>query len=182
VLPKKYPPAAAKPYSVHVAHDTSHDDKGRALLIDDDGHPEIVLPDHPYVNPAVLAIVEGVPVTSVVAGSSFFNPFLWDGIHAFTVQYDRQGRAESAQEWNADNLVRFAWDGNQLTAIRAYRKGADTPYYQRTITYSGAGIAGEDYSVNGRSGKIKYIYSNGKSLQQIKIENEGKEWTARVRP
>jgi len=178
VLPKKYPAAAAKPYSVHVAHD----DKGRALLIDDDKHPEIVLPDHPYVDPAVLAIVEGAPVTSVISGNSFFNPFLWDGIHAFTVQYDRQGRAESAQEWNADNLVRFSWEGTQLVAVRAYRKGSETPYYQRTISYSGPNIAGEDYSVNGRNGKIKYIYTNGKNLQQIKIENEGKEWTARPRP
>jgi hypothetical protein len=177
VLPKKYSPAAAKAYSVHIAHDA----KGRALLIDDDGHPEVVLPDHPYIDPAVLAIVEGAPVTSVISGSSFFNPFLWDGVHAFTVQYDRQGRAESAQEWNADNLVRFTWDGNQLVAVRAYRKGSDAPYYQRTIAYSGSTIAGEDYSVNGRGGKIKYIYTNGKNLQQIKIENDGKEWTARPR-
>jgi tetratricopeptide (TPR) repeat protein len=177
VLPKKYPPTAQKAYSVHIAHDA----KGRALLIDDDGHPEIVLPDHPYIDPAVLAVVEGAPVTSVISGNSFFNPFLWDGVHAFTVQYDRLGRAESAQEWNADNLVRFSWDGNQLTAIRAYRKGSDAPYYQRTITYSGSTITGEDYSANGRSGKIKYIYTNGKNLQQIKIENDGKEWTARPR-
>jgi hypothetical protein len=178
VLPKKPPPAAAKAYSVHVAHDA----KGRALLIDDDGHPEVVLPDHPYVDPAVLAVVEGGQVTSVIAGNSFFNPFLWDGVHAFTVQYDAVGRAESAQEWNADNLVRFSWEGNQLVAVRAYRKGSDAPYYQRTIRYSGSQIAGEDYSVNGRSGQIKYIYTNGKNLQQIKIENDGKEWTARPRP
>jgi tetratricopeptide (TPR) repeat protein len=177
VLPKKYPPAAVKPYSVHIAHDS----RGRALLIDDDGHPEIVLPDHPYVDPAVLAVVEGGPVTSVIAGNSFFNPFLWDGVHAFTVQYDSMGRAESAQEWNADNLVRFSWEGNQLVAIRAYRKGSDAPYYQRMIRYNGSQIAGEDYSVNGRNGQIKYIYTNGKNLQQIKIENEGKEWTARPR-
>ena len=177
MLPKPSPPAAAKPYIVHVAHD----DKGRPILIDDDKHPEVVLPDHPYVDPAVLAIVEGAPVTSVISGNSFFNPFLWDGVHAFTVRYDAQGRAESAQEWNADNLVRFSWDGNQLVAIRAYRKGSDSPYYQRTITYSGSTITGEDYQVNGRTGKIKYIYTNGKNLQQIKIENEGKEWTARPR-
>jgi hypothetical protein len=176
VLPKKPAPAAAKAYSVHVAHDA----RGRALLVDDDGHPEVVLPDHPYVDPAVLAVVEGGPVTSVVAGNSFFNPFLWDGVHAFTVQYDAVGRAESAQEWNADNTVRFSWEGNQLVAIRAYRKGSDAPYYQRTIRYAGSQIAGEDYSVNGRNGQIKYIYTNGK-LQQIKIENEGKEWIARPR-
>jgi tetratricopeptide (TPR) repeat protein len=177
ILTKRAPAASAKPYTVHVAHD----DKGRAILIDDDKHPEVVLPDHPFVDPLVLAVVEGLPVTSVVAGNSFFNPFLWDGVHSFTVTYDLYGRAESATEWNADNLVRFSWDGLQLTAIRAYRKNSDTPYYQRTITYSGPNIAGEDYSINGRPGKIKYIYTNGKILQQIKIENEGKEWIARPR-
>ncbi|MGA3188241.1 MAG: tetratricopeptide repeat protein [Bryobacteraceae bacterium] len=173
----KPPAPAAKSYSVHVAHDA----KGHALLLGDDGHPEVVLPDHPYVDPAVLAVMEGAPVTSVISGNSFFNPFLWDGVHAFTVQYDRQGRTESAQEWNADNLVRFTWEGNQLVAIRAYHKGSDAPYYQRTIAYTGSLIASEDYSVNGRPGKIKYIYTNGKNLQQVKIENEGKEWTVRPR-
>jgi tetratricopeptide (TPR) repeat protein len=166
-----------KPYRVHV----TRDDKGRVMILGDDGRPEVVLPDHPYVDPQALAIVEGAPVTWVIAGSSFFNPFLWDGIHAFNVQYDRQGRMESAQEWNADNLVRFSWEGNQLVAVRAYRKGSDAPYYQRTISYSGSTIMEEDYSVNGRAGKVKYIYA-GKNLQQVKIENEGKEWTARVRP
>lgn len=183
VLTKRSAAAAAKSYSVHVAHaHVSNNDKGQARLVDEEGHPEIVLPEHPYIDPAVLSLVEGAPVTSVIAGNSFFNPFLWDGVHAFTVTYDRQGRAETAQEWNADSLVRFTWDGNQLAAIRAYRKNSDAPYYQRTITYAGAAIAGEDYSVNGRNGKIKYIYTNGRNLQQIKIENEGKEWTARPRP
>jgi tetratricopeptide (TPR) repeat protein len=177
VLPKKSALAPAKTYSVHVAHN----DKGFARLVDDEGHPEAVLPDHPYIDPAVLSIVEGSPVTSVIAGNSFFNPFLWDGVHAFTVLYDRQGRAESAQEWNADNLVRFSWEGNQLVAVRAYRKNSETPYYQRAISYNGSIITGEDYSINGRNGKIKYIYTNGRNLQQIKIEHEGKEWIARPR-
>ncbi len=176
VLPQQSPAAPVKPYNVHVGHDV----QGHAQLIGDDGHPEIVLPDDPYVDPAVLAVVEGGPVTSVVAGNSFFNPFLWDGIHVFTVQYDGQGRAESAQEWNADNLVRFSWEGNQLTAVRAYHKGSDAPYYQRAIGYAGSAIAGEDYSVSGRPGKIRYVYANGK-LQQIRIENEGKEWIVRPR-
>jgi tetratricopeptide (TPR) repeat protein len=177
VLPKKSALAPSKTYSVHVAHNN----KGFARLVDDEEHPEAVLPDHPYIDPAILSVVEGSPVTSVIAGNSFFNPFLWDGVHAFTVQYDRQGRAESAQEWNADNLVRFSWEGNQLVAVRAYRKNSDSPYYQRTISYNSSTITGEDYSVNSRSGKIKYIYSNGKNLQQIKIEHEGKEWIARPR-
>lgn len=174
VLATPVPPAPT-PYAVHVIRD-----QGRIMLVDADGRPEVVPPDHPYVDTAVLAVVEGAPVTSVVAGNSFFNPFLWDGIHTFTVQYDSQGRAESAQEWNADNLVRFRWDGARLLSVHAFHKNSDTPYYQRTISYSGFNITGEDYSVNGRAGRIRYTYSSGK-LQQITIENEGHEWVARPR-
>ena len=156
--------------------------KDRALLIDDEEkHPEVVLPDHPYVDPSILAVLEGATVTSTVAGNSFFNPFLWDGIHAFTVHYDAQGRAESAQEWNADNLVRFTWDGLQLTAIRAYRKGSDTPYYQRTIVYAGPNIAGsgEDYAVNRRASKKSSTFiQTGRFCSKSRLR-QGKEWTAR---
>jgi hypothetical protein len=43
-------------------------------------------------------------------------------------------------------------------------------------------IVGEDYSVNGKTGKIRYSYSPAKKLQDIKIDNDGKEWIARPRP
>jgi hypothetical protein len=163
-------------FRVHV----TRDDQGHAMLIDDDERPEIVLPDHPYVDTQVLAALEGSPVTAVAAGSSFFHPFLWDGIHWFTVRYDAHGLAESAEEWNADSTVRFTWEGLRLISVRAYHKASDTPYYQRTISYSGASIAGEDWTVNGRPGHIRYLYANGQ-LQQVRIENEGKEWVARPR-
>ncbi|HVO98719.1 MAG TPA: hypothetical protein VMT15_11665 [Bryobacteraceae bacterium] len=176
VLARIPPTLPAKPYNVHV----SRDDKGHVFLIDDEQHPEVVLPDHPFVDPAVLAVAEGAPVTTVVAGNSFFNPFLWDGVHMFTVRYDREGRAESAEEWNADNTVRFRWDGLHLASIHAYHKGSETPYYQRTITYAGPNLSEEDLSVNGRAGRIRYTYANGR-LQQIRIEQDGREWTARPR-
>lgn len=168
--------SAVAPFRVQV----TRDDKGHALLTDEDKRPEIVLPDHPYVDPAVLSALEGSPVTTVAAGNSFFNPFLWDGVHWFTVRYDAQGLAESAEEWNADNTVRFTWDGLRLVAVRAYHRASETPYYQRTIGYSGASIAGEDWTVNGRPGRIRYVYAN-RQLQQIRIDNEGKEWIARPR-
>ncbi len=176
VLAKMPPAAPAKPYNVHVVRD----DKGRVELLGDEQRPEVVLPDHPYVDPAVLAVVEDAPVTTIVAGNSFFSPVLWDGIHMFTVRYDRQGRAESADEWNADNIVRFRWDGSVLTSIYAFHHGSEAPYYQRAITYAGPNIAAEDITVNGRAGRIRYTYANGK-LQQIRIEQDGREWTAHPR-
>jgi len=155
-------------------------EKGRLRSVDDDNQTEIVLPSNPSVDLNILNRLEG-PLATTVAGNSFFNPFLWDGLHYFTMQYDSLGRAESAQEWDADNLVRFSWDGQRLTAIRAYKKGTDKPYYQRNVTYSGSSITSEEFTFGGRSGHIRYIYSNAKVLQQIKIENEGKDWIARPR-
>lgn len=150
-------------------------------LLDDDNQPEAVLSGNPIVDIRVLKLLEG-SIGTTIAGNSFFNPFLWDGVHYFTVDYDEAGRAESAQEWNADNLVRFKWEGQRLTEIQAFRKGTASPYYRRTISYSGPMIVGEDYSVNGKTGKIRYSYSPAKKLQDIKIDNDGKEWIARPRP
>jgi tetratricopeptide (TPR) repeat protein len=150
-------------------------------MLDDDGQPEVVLPGNPYVDIRVLKLLEG-SLGTTIAGNSFFNPFLWDGVHYFMVDYDEAGRAETAQEWNADNLVRFKWDGQRLTEIQAFRKGSVAPYYRRTINYSGPMIIGEEFSVNGKSGRIRYSYSAAKKLQDIKIENDGKEWLAKPRP
>jgi hypothetical protein len=160
----------------HQAPDPPH-------LVDEHGLPRIVLRDSPQFNAAVLAALEG-PVATGIAGNSFFNPFLWDGLHYFTLTYDAQGRLASAREWNADNLVRFAWSADRLTGIQAFRKDSPTPYYQRSISYSGAMIAGESYTLGNKVGQIKYVYS-GKVLQQVKVEDggvhDGKTWTVRMR-
>ena len=112
------------------------------------------------------------------------NPFIWDGLHYFTLTWDKQGRLASAREWNADNLVRFTWAADRLTEVRAFHKDSPTPYYQRTISYSGAMIAGESYSQGAKTGQIKYVYS-GKVLQQVKIDDngvhDGRTWTVRLR-
>jgi len=152
-------------------------------LVDEHGLPRILLQDSPQFNPAVLAILEG-PLSTTIAGNSFFNPFIWDGLHYFSLTYDTQGRMSSAREWNADNLLRFTWSGDRLTEIRGFRKDSSTPYYQRTISYSGTMILGEVYSEGSRTGQIKYVYS-GKVLQQVKVEDggvhDGKTWTVRMR-
>jgi hypothetical protein len=152
-------------------------------LVDERGLPRILLQESPQFNPAVLTILEG-PLSTTVAGNSFFNPFIWDGLHYFSLTYDHQGRIDKAREWNADNLVRFTWSGDRLSGIRAFRKDSPTPYYERTISYSGIMITGETYSAGNRTGQIKYVYS-GKVLQQVKVEDggvhDGKTWTVRMR-
>jgi hypothetical protein len=163
---------------VRVAHDVS----GPPHVVDDRGHPRIVLEDSAGFNPAVLSILEG-PLNTAVAGNSYFNPFIWDGLHYFSLTYDSEGRMSTAREWNADNLVRFTWSGDRLTEIQAFRKDSPNPYYQRTLSYSGTILTGESYSQGGKAGQIKYVYS-GKVLQQAKVEDggvhDGKTWTVRL--
>jgi hypothetical protein len=161
----------------------SHEGPNPPHLVDEHGQPRIVLQDSQQFSTAVLTAIEG-PVSTGVAGNSFFNPFIWDGLHYFKLTYDLQGRLATAQEWNADNLVRFTWAADRLAEIRAFRKDSPTPYYQRTISYSGAMITGESYSEGNKTGQIKYVYS-GRVLQQVKVEDggvhDGKTWTVRMR-
>jgi hypothetical protein len=161
----------------------AHDAPNPPHLVDERGRPRIVLQDSSQFNPAVLAILEG-PLSTTVAGNPFFNPFIWDGLHYFSLTYDPQGRIDTAREWNADNLLRFTWSGNRLTEIRAFHKDSPSPYYLRTISYSGTMLTGESYSSGSKAGQIKYLYS-GKALQQVKVEDggvhDGKTWTIRIR-
>ena len=175
VRAKKVAKATAAP--LHVAKATA---AAPLHLADDDGEPQVVLADSPQVNPRVMALL-GLPVTTLVAGNSFFNPFLWDSIHYFSAVYDGDGRVESASEWNVDNRLTFAWDGDRLKEIRAYRRNSAEPYYTRSISYSGSQIAEEGYSGNGRGGKIRYIYKDG-GLREIRADGpDGKAWIVHPR-
>ena len=159
-----------------------HDPKMPAHLVDEQGDPRILLQDSPQFNLAVLNLLEG-PLSTTVAGNSFFNPFIWDGLHYFSLVYDGQGHIATAREWNADNVLRFTWSGDRLMEIRAFRKESPAPYYQRTISYSGTMITGESYAEGSKTGQIKYVYS-GRVLQQVKVEDggvhDGKTWTVRL--
>jgi len=145
--------------------------------------PRLLFKNDSQINTDVLSVLEG-PVATGFSGSGVFNPFVWDGFHYFSLQYDREGRLSEAREWNADNLVRFTWSGEQLTEVRAFRSGSGEPYYQRSISYTGTDLAGETYSAGGKSGKIKYVYA-GKNLQQVRVEDggvhDGKTWIVRLR-
>ncbi len=172
VRPKPLAKDQQKPFHLRVARD-----KKPVHLAEADGAPVLALRNSPYVDPSAMSVLEA-PLTMTVAGNSFFHPFLWDGIHYFTIEYDAQGRVASAQEWNADNLLRFTWDGDRLTEIRGYHAGQAAPYYQRKITYMGGQIAAEDYSINGRAGKIRYTFL-GRALQSVRLDHDGKDWTVR---
>ncbi|MCU1291971.1 MAG: hypothetical protein JWP08_821, partial [Bryobacterales bacterium] len=153
----------------------------RYKLVDTTGDPRVLLPENPWVNLDVVNRLMG-PAATTISGNSFFNPFIWDGIHYFTVTYDNQGRAFEAKEWNANNLVKFGWDGQKLVEIAAFRGQEHEPYYRRSISYSGSHIDSEEYKSESRGGRIKYTYSKN-TLSSVKVEDggvhDGKTWMIR---
>jgi hypothetical protein len=154
---------------------------GAVHLLNATGIPRIVLENDRLVDTEVVRQIMG-PVATVVSGNSFFNPFIWDGVHYFTVTYDGQGRMSTAKEWNTENVARFEWDNQRLTRISVYRGSGGEPIYTRIIDYSGENISGEEYTAGGRGGHIKYTYAKDR-LASAKIEDhgvhDGKTWVVR---
>ncbi len=151
-------------------------------LVDQSGSPLIALDNNPWVDLKVVNLIMG-PAATIVSGNSFFNPFIWDGVHYFTVTYDEQGRASSAQEWGLDNLVRFQWNGERLIVVSAFHAREKEPYYRRVISYSGLNIESEEYKSGSHSGRIKYLHPKD-VLTAAKMEDggvhDGKTWQVRM--
>jgi tetratricopeptide (TPR) repeat protein len=146
------------------------EDSGQRL-VDAAKSPLILLESNPSLNPRVLALLDG-PVTVGVAGNSFFNPFIWDGIHYFRFDYDRLGRVETAREIGTDLVTRFDWDGERLTSLRVFRGESGPPIYSRTLTYSAALLASEAVEYQGKGYRIEYSY-DGTRLLAAEFEDEG---------
>jgi tetratricopeptide (TPR) repeat protein len=171
------PGETAPPFQVKLVNE-----KTSSHLVDTGGAPVLALWGSPYVDTEVLGFL-GSRVATTVAGNSVFDPFIWDGLHYFTLKYDEVGRVSTAQEWNVDNVLRFTWDSDRLKEIRGFRENGSTQYYRRLITYSGVQIQAEEFTLNGKSGHIRYVYGDNKTtLQKIEIEQDGKTWTAKLRP
>jgi tetratricopeptide (TPR) repeat protein len=131
-----------------------------------------VLLNHPMLDPNVLSLVDG-PVATGMAGNSYFNPFVWDGLHVFRFQYDKLGRVESAREVGVPNLVRFEWRNDQLAGLTAYDvsdAAAERSVYRRTMTYEGALLTAETVDFAGKSYKIIYRYVSG-ALQEASFSD-----------
>lgn len=133
-----------------------------------------VLVNHRMLDPDVVALVDG-PVATGMAGNSYFNPFVWDGLHVFRFQYDRMGRVESAREVGVPNLVRFEWRNDQLASLTAYDVSdakAERSVYRRTMNYEGSLLTAETVDFGGKSYKIIYRYLNG-ALQEAAFSDTG---------
>ncbi len=118
----------------------------------------LALANHPAIDPLMVSRLMGKNVAVVVTGNPYFQPFVWNGIYAFVVQYDDQNRVASAHlivdEGQPSFDLDFKWDGPRLTEI-AERGGAG---YRRTMNYRDGRLLGEIVSFHGKNSKIEYKY------------------------
>ena len=171
------PPASDKPFRVRLARQ----EKSSLRLVDEGNSVLVLLPSSPIVNPDVLALVDA-PAATGIAGNSYFNPFVWDGVHYFQFTYDKLGRLDTAHEIGADNVVRFQWEGERLTAIRAGQASATRPSYVRTQHYSGKQLASETVEFRGKTYKIEYKYAGDRPREASFDDNgahDGRQWRVR---
>jgi hypothetical protein len=119
----------------------------------------LALPNHPVVDTLMVERLNGKPVTTIVAGNPYFNPFVWSGVYSFLAEYDEQGRVKSARQIGVEagqkpHEFDFKWDGLRLIEI-AERGGSG---YRRTMTYNGNKIVGETILFGSKPAKIEYKY------------------------
>jgi hypothetical protein len=136
----------------------------------------MVVLNNPYADPVAIEKLTGRNVTIGVAGNRFFNPFIWERVHYFRLNYDESGRVRQAREIAGpkgapqDQWLEFEWNGLQLAAIRGYQ-GADektrAKNYERTMQYQDGHLASEEIQAGGKSSRIKYTYNGGRLVSAI---------------
>lgn len=143
-------------------------------------HSAVVILNNPYIDPDAVEKLTGRNVSLVMTGNRFFEPFVWDRVHFFRLNYDSFGRVAHAVELaDASGALSgfsldFEWDGQHLMAVRGYQ-GADPAHrsqvYERTMEYQGGDLVAEDISSSGKRAHIKYNY-NGSRLASAQCSND----------
>lgn len=130
--------------------------------------------NNPTFDPLMVQKLTGKNVATVVVGNPYFNPFAWEGIYMFMVEYDSKGRVKLARQVPVGSqqtplhTFEFAWDDNsRLHSIT--EKGSGN--YQRTMNYSGAKLSSELITFHGASAKIEYRYK-GDILSEADCGND----------
>jgi hypothetical protein len=136
----------------------------------------LVVLNNPYADPAAIEKLIGKNVTIGIAGNRFFNPFVWEKVHYFRLNYDDSGRVIQAREIAGpkgaplDQWLEFEWNGLQLAAIRGY-SGVDEKTrarnYERTMQYQDGRLVSEEIQAAGKSSRIKYAYAGGRLVSAI---------------
>ena len=164
-------------YADGVPHVVAVDaaDAPRKMPKDADGmlkESNVLLPNNPLVDAAMVRKLSGKGVTVGVAGNRFFHPFVWERPYYFAYTYDDHGRLQTARqladkESSGRGLVdvEFEWNGQRLMSVTAYAlqengsRGAQV--YTRTMTYVQDKLMGEEIHAGSKGSKIKYVWNGG---------------------
>jgi hypothetical protein len=154
------------------------DGKGLAFIGEspapaDGGWSYPVLPNHPLVDRGAVALLDS-EIAMTVAGNSYFNPFVWDGLHVFRLRYDSLGRAAEAREAGVPSVIRFEWRNHQLMSVTAFDitdPKAERQTYKRSMAYEGDLLVTENVEYGGKSYKITYGYQGDKLLSASFTDN-----------
>jgi hypothetical protein len=126
----------------------------------------VVLLNHPTVNPLMVERLTGKRVATIVAGNPYFHPFVWKELDSFLVEYDDEGRINSARQMTSSqgqtlHDFDFKWDEFRLMEI--VERG--TGDYRRSMTYDGNRILAETISFRGKNSRIDYHYTGDKLVE-----------------
>lgn len=143
----------------------------------------LILPNSPLLDAAMLGRLTGRQATVGMAGNRFFHPFVWERPYYFAFEYDERGRVKSARQL-ADKepgarppvLAEFEWNEMRLQAVRVYQLTAvdalrGPQIYERTMQYQQDRLVGEEFRAGQKDGKIKYVW-NGATLVSAECEKD----------
>ncbi len=134
----------------------------------------VTLYNSPRLDTEVALAATGKRVAVAFSGNSYFQPFVWDAIHLFELDYDEQGRVRHA--WELDNpgapRLDFTWDGRRLMQITGHAEDGGATVYTRTMQYSGDKLVSESITSTGKASHIKYKYDKQDRLIEADCDDD----------
>jgi len=134
----------------------------------------VTLWNSPRLDTEVAFAATGKRVAVAFSGNSYFQPFVWDAIHSFELDYDEQGRVLHAWEMDRAAAPRldFTWDGRRLMQITGHAEDGWAILYSRTLQYSGDKLTGEAITYGGKTSHIKYKYDKQDRLIEADCDDD----------
>ena len=134
----------------------------------------LTLWNSPRLDTEVAYATTGKRAAVLFSGNSFFQPFVWDAIHLFEVDYDSEGRVATAFEMDKIGAPRleFTWDGPLLKQITARPVSGGPSVYTRSMQYNGDKLVGETIVTAGKTSRIQYKYDKQGRLTDAECEED----------
>ncbi len=134
----------------------------------------LTLWNSPRLDTEVAYSTTGKRAAVLFSGNSFFQPFVWDAIHLFEVDYDEEGRVLHA--WEMDKVgaprLEFTWEGRLLKEIAARPAGGGSAVYTRSLQYSGDKLMSETIHFNNKMSRIQYKYDKQGRMTEAECEDD----------